>query len=506
MFELREYQIELLNKINNSSSKRKCVTLATGGGKTVIFQELIKSLKGSTLVLVHRTELMEQTNTNADIFMAQTFTRRKIDANKYDNLIIDECHRGEFTNIAKEFKGNLYGFTATPMAYWSDSFYRCDNCNTVSKVDGKCCGRKLKKKVQKVPLSSVYGELIEGASISFLLENNYLVEDLCYELPSNLLDKLVFDSNGRETNESARLVFGSPDALQNTVNTYKKICLEKKTIIFNSNTVINRLLHEKFIANGFTNVRRIDSKGGDKRKEAIEWFKNTPNAILLNVHILTTGFDVTDVQSIILNKATKSLPLFLQMVGRGGRITDKIYKPTFDVIDLGGNIKMFGRWSDSRNWLPLYTDDSERGTKEVPLNIRQCHECEFIMPVVTMTCPNCGALKKFEEGSFAIPVINGVKPLPNIDKIVDYCKKNDLSFLDARKIVYKYFSDMFIGYPFDDFVKNKNNGKLRSKLKTVITPMYFKIQKSGLKGNICKRLDSFINECIKKIDRDYDRS
>ena len=100
--------------------------------------------------------------------------------------------------------------------------------------------------------------------------------------------------------------------------------------------------------------------------------------------------------------------------------------------------------------------------------------------------------------------INGKKPLPNIDRIIDYCKTNNLEMLDARKIVYQHFSDMFIDVPFERFNLSKRSGELFHKLYKIQDPMYFKIQRSGLGGNLYKRKMSFTNETIRKIMKDYE--
>ena len=65
-FKLRDYQVDIINNVLSHLHKNDkcCVSLATGGGKTVIFSELIKNLKGNILILVHRDELVEQTKKN----------------------------------------------------------------------------------------------------------------------------------------------------------------------------------------------------------------------------------------------------------------------------------------------------------------------------------------------------------------------------------------------------------------------------------------------------------
>jgi len=93
----------------------------------------------------------------------------------------------------------------------------------------------------------------------------------------------------------------------------------------------------------------LDSTFSDKdRKDVLRWFKVTPDAILTSVGILTTGFDEPTVQTIILNRATRSLTLYHQMIGRGSRKLPN--KDNFKLIDLGNNVRRFGVWQDYLNW------------------------------------------------------------------------------------------------------------------------------------------------------------
>jgi type I site-specific restriction endonuclease len=70
------------------------------------------------------------------------------------------------------------------------------------------------------------------------------------------------------------------------------------------------------------------------------------------VGILTTGFDEPTVETIILNRATKSLTLYYQMIGRGSRKLPN--KDNFTVIDLGNNAARFGLWSEAVNWQHIF--------------------------------------------------------------------------------------------------------------------------------------------------------
>ena len=97
----------------------------------------------------------------------------------------------------------------------------------------------------------------------------------------------------------------------------------------------------------------LDNTHSEKeRQDILEWFEKKPDAILSSVSILTTGFDSPSVQTIILNRATKSLTLYHQMIGRGSRVLPS--KLDFNVIDLGNNARRFGLWESHINWAEIF--------------------------------------------------------------------------------------------------------------------------------------------------------
>lgn len=529
-FKLRDYQQSIIYKVNDHLSQynRCCVSLATGGGKTVVFSELVNMIDCKILICVHREELVYQTSNTLqkdhDILVPKTKTLSKdvciamvqtlhsrikkgeVDVNDYECLIVDECHRGEFMKILEQFKGKVVGFTATPNYEKIEYFYVCDKCGKRHDISGQCCGRKVKKWKREVPLSDYYNHLIHGVEINELIEKGYLVKDENFQLEVDTT-RLVYDeARGNYTEESISLVFGSPTAIRNTIDVYNKIAKGKKTILFNPTTLVNKRLYEAMIAEGI-NAKMYDSQNSEEnRHELVEWFKNTRDAVLLNVQVFTTGFDCTDVECVFLNKKTRSINLFLQMVGRGGRITDKIFKNSFRVIDMGGNIAdLDGAWSAKRDWESYFDGGFIKpcGTPK-PAIIRTCHNCEAVIAANSIICSECGVERKYEGGVKGLPQRNGKPIIPEPEKIIEFCKKNKYDMLTARKIVYNYVAEMFENTPRPVFDKHKASGYLFNKAKEFLTPYYFSIQKSDLEGNKSRRLNSFVNEAIKKIDNSYD--
>jgi superfamily II DNA or RNA helicase len=134
------------------------------------------------------------------------------------------------------------------------------------------------------------------------------------------------------------------------------------------------------------NAKHLDAGSTKKeRADCLAWFKNTPDAILCNVGILTTGFDEPTIQTIILYRATKSLPLFLQMVGRGSRII-KGMKETFNLLDFGNNVNEHGFWEDERAW----SLKKKKKKKEGAAPVKECKECGALCYASVTVCGACG--------------------------------------------------------------------------------------------------------------------
>ena len=129
-------------------------------------------------------------------------------------------------------------------------------------------------------------------------------------------------------------------------------CKGKKTLIFNNGINTSWYVYQTFKDAGYE-IKHLDNTHNKKeRKEILKWFREKPDAILTSVSILTTGFDEPTVENIILNRATKSLTLYFQMIGRGSRKLPN--KDTFNVIDLGNNIARFGPWNASVDWQLIF--------------------------------------------------------------------------------------------------------------------------------------------------------
>ena len=340
-----------------------------------------------------------------------------------------------------------------------------------------------------------------------MIEQGFLTQVHNFVCDNSNLDKLKTDKSGQYTSKSEDDVFNNHASVENLLLNYKEHCVGKKTMVFNSNIKTNFAAFEEFESLGY-NVRYYDSKSKENREEIVNWFRETPDAILMSVGVFTTGFDVDDVECIIMNKATKSLSLYHQIVGRGGRITSKIFKPYFKMIDLGGNVSRFGKWSDNVDWESIYNSDIEKKRMIRDLeDFKICFNCEAM--INSYPCEYCGTKepkKKTQVKGEALAVEMNKLPPPKPEHILKYSLANDLDINDAKLLTANYIVDMFIFSNTKIEKVDENLDYLKREIKKSIKPIYFALHGSKLKGNRRRTIVDFENKVFTKINKHYDRS
>jgi len=236
----------------------------------------------------------------------------------------------------------------------------------------------------------------------------------------------------------------------------------------------------------------------------VEWFRNTPDGVLMSVGVFTTGFSEDDVECIILNKSTKSLSLYHQMVGRGGRITNTIFKPYFKLIDLGGNVKEFGSWSENVDWAELYKNEVEKKCQVRDLeDFIVCYNCSAL--INSYDCPVCGAKKKEKKASSKVVIAEEITklPPPKANHILKYSISNNLDVNEAKTLTANYLVDMLIFAKTSKETVYKDLNYLNKKIDNLIRPIYFSLHGSDLEGNRKRTLKDFRDKVLKRIDSYY---
>jgi type I site-specific restriction endonuclease len=197
-----------------------------------------------------------------------------------------------------------------------------------------------------------YNELIVGESIESLIDNRFLAKANMFSYNVGLTS-LVVGANGDYTVKSSEDLYTNNEMLSKLMEAYTERCAGQKTLIFNNGINTSLFVYDLFRRAGLPIAHLDNTTTKKERANILKWFKNTPGAILTSVSILTTGFDEPSVEAIILNRATKSLTLYYQMIGRGSRIYKA--KDSFNVIDLGNNFHRFGPWgSTNLDWQRIF--------------------------------------------------------------------------------------------------------------------------------------------------------
>ncbi|TSJ36367.1 DEAD/DEAH box helicase [Mucilaginibacter corticis] len=330
--------------------------LPTGGGKTRIFSEIAnrynRQFGKKVMVLTHREELCSQTSLTLKslgirnkvinsqvkqlaareryacfVAMVETLKNRMesgiINTDDVGLVIIDEAHHNSFHKLLGKFKrAAIIGVTATPFS--SDI---------------------------NLPMNKHYRELVVGESIGNLIAEGYLARPSTwrYDVELNTLQTGI---SGDFTVATSDALYSSPAMLELLQHAYQTHAKNKKTLIFNNGIFTSKAVLARFRDAGYP-IRHLDNHTPPaERAEILQWFKRTKSAILTSVSILTTGFDEPTVQTVILNRATTSLTLYHQMIGRGARRLPQ--KKTFNIIDLGNNTERFGEWQTPIDWQEVF--------------------------------------------------------------------------------------------------------------------------------------------------------
>lgn len=384
---LRDYQIKGIEAIREkflAKKKRVVFRLSTGGGKSLIFTYLaVESVKkGKTvLIICDRWELIAQAQahvrkhginpimitpkwkgqvSNCYVASVQTLNRRSMPA--ADLIILDEAHKNAFSRILKNplyDNSFIVGMTATPIS------------------------------TPKFDLSTIYDDMVEVIEIDKLIEQGFLVNAKYFAAWENL-GKLKVKGEEYDQDElfekfnNNKMYDGMIDAyLQHTPNT--------KAICFCINVEHAIKTCQQFESKGIKAVMVVaDTQycSEEERKERFKQFEQGDAMILVNVGIATTGYDYPPTQTVILNKKTKSLALYLQMLGRGSRPYNN--KKYFNVIDMGSNIIEHGWYDDVREW--SLTPKRKSSGKKGLAPIKEClnPECGCLIPAVSKICKFCG--------------------------------------------------------------------------------------------------------------------
>jgi len=364
---LRPYQVDSVGQVQRAfqqGSRRVILCLPTGAGKTVIFSDIAAkaAAKGKRVaILTHRRELLSQAGklNSCEVLMVETLNnqiKRGLDLSQYDLLVIDEAHIGNFRKVLEGFKGFVIGATATP--------------------------------VSSPPLKEQYNAIVCPVGIESLIKDNWLAVPKTYAMHPVDTSKLA-TARGEYTEASLDDAFNRPKVYEGVVHEFCQKWADKKAIVFCVNISATINTAEAFAKElGAGRVYAVHSKQSPQERAAlIEAFTESKDGILVNCGIATTGFDCPDIEVVVVNRATKSVALWLQMVGRASRRTEQ--KEGFTILDFGENVTRLGFWQEPRDWAHLFENPKKKGEGVAP--VKDCLACGFVAYASARVCANCGA-------------------------------------------------------------------------------------------------------------------
>ena len=365
---LRDYQVDSIGQVQaafQQGSRRVILCLPTGAGKTVIFSDIAARAteKGKRVAIItHRRELLSQAGrlNSCDILMVETLNnalkKGAVKLNDYDLLVIDEAHIGNFRKVLEGFNGFVIGATATP--------------------------------VSNPPLKEQYNSIVCPIGIEALIEQGWLATPHTYAMHPVDTSKLE-TARGEFTEASLDDAFNRPKVYEGVVHEFCQRWSDKKAIVFCVNISATINTAQAFVIElGAGRVYAVHSKQPIKEREAlIEAFTASKDGVLINCGIATTGFDCPDIEVVVINRATKSVALWLQMVGRASRRTAD--KSTFTILDFGENVTRLGFWQEPRDWAQIFLHPKKKGEGVAP--VKDCPDCGFVAYASARICANCGA-------------------------------------------------------------------------------------------------------------------
>ncbi len=401
---LRYYQQDALKALDKFLKEKKrrnpLLVLPTASGKSLIIASFInKNSDKKILLLTHRRELIQQNyselknvapNLKIDIYSA-SLSRKELASKiimasiqsyynlpveklgKFDYIIIDECHlvspreTSQYLNVLRRLKMLnprlvVVGLSATP--------YRLDSGVL---TEGK---------------NKIFDEIAYEISITELLEKGYLCPMITRVAMEQDLSKIKIDRGDYNKTELEDKL-SEKNLVRRTIKDLLERGKNKKSwIIFAAGKrhlkIISNILNDNLI----THVVVYSGMSSVERRVNIELFKRQKVQALVNIDILTTGFNATNIDLIAMLRPTKSTALYVQMVGRGFR-KDPCKKDCL-ILDYSNNIKEHGCVDAIKT---LKTMKGLMLMRDVNFT-KKCHGCHAPMRMEAIECKECG--KEYE--------------------------------------------------------------------------------------------------------------
>lgn len=405
---LRPYQAEASASVDvglAAGGDNLCVVIPTAGGKTIVIADLIRKYLTAwpgtrILVLAHVKELVKQNAEklaaywpegkdkigvysaglgSRDVFnpvifaSIQSVWSKARQVGRFDLVFIDEAHRiplsgeGTYRALLAELRGmnqhvRVVGFTATP--------YRMGA--------GMVCGK-----------GYILHSICYEANVADLIGQGFLSRVVT---PANALEGSVSSaglhvSRGEYVSGEVEDLVNQEDVVQSAVSEIVKHGAGRRGWIIFAHSIAHAERVSSVLAERGVHAPVVHSKIQRRtRDDIIARFCTMEFRAVVNVNVLSEGFDAPHIDLVALLRPTKSPGLYYQQVGRGLRLSAG--KKDCLILDFAGNIAEHGP-IDS---IKVRTPKKESGGAPE----KECPKCHAICPLSAKLCEECGHV--FSEG------------------------------------------------------------------------------------------------------------
>ena len=223
-----------------------------------------------------------------------------------------------------------------------------------------------------------FTNVADTIKVEELIRSGHLVEPKTHVIDVQSLEELddLDDMNGVE-----KLLNVKP-INEAVIKHWKEKASKRQTVVFCST-----LNHAKDVLESFKEAKikaeMVSGKMGRKeRLIVLQDFEYGKLQVLVNVSVLTEGWDCPSVSCVVLLRPCAHQSTMIQMIGRGLRISDN--KIDCIVLDFGASSLLHGTLEQS----------AELDTK--PFRYRGCKKCKTVLTQAVHECPFCGTIEEDE--------------------------------------------------------------------------------------------------------------
>ncbi|PWJ93598.1 superfamily II DNA or RNA helicase [Mesorhizobium loti] len=443
MVELFDYQRKALQEVNASLDEHRRVVLQmpTGSGKTVTAAEFVRreAQKHVVWFICHRREIIRQASrafselgirhgiiapdaekmrlgfafdptARVKIASIQTLANRVDEFDPPAVVVWDECHHiaaDSWARLLARFpEAKHVGLTATP-----------------ERLDGK-------------GLVTWFPEMVLGPSIRQLIDKGRLAPYRMFA-PTEPDMRSARIKLGDYLQADTERIMSAPVIIGDAVEHYKRAIPASRALVFATSVAASLAVVEQFGAEGIA-AQHVDGTTPDEvRDEAISNLVAGKIKILSSYGVFTEGVDVPEVDAVILLRPTKSLQLYLQMIGRGLR-----YVPgkVLTIMDHAGLYHEHGlpdadwQWSLEGGARNRRVEAFRAGAER----LRKCPNCKHVH-VPAATCAQCGfdyPTGRYAEQFDGILIEVGAIP-PGCETFSAFARHAGISRTGLRRLIAK---------------------------------------------------------------------